>query len=44
LADTLAERALVTGKRCMIIEHNLLDYPFTGTITVTKDADGSHIK
>jgi DNA repair exonuclease SbcCD ATPase subunit len=44
LADTLAERALVTGKRCLIIEHNLLDYPFTGTITVTKDADGSHIK
>jgi DNA repair exonuclease SbcCD ATPase subunit len=43
LADTLAERALVTGRRCMIIEHNLLDYAFAGIITVVKGPDGSHV-
>lgn len=43
LADTLAERALVTGKRIFIIEHNLLDYAFAGTITVVKGPDGSRL-
>lgn len=44
LAETLHQRATLTGRRIMVIEHNLLDYPYTGTITVVKNNDGSHIE
>jgi DNA repair exonuclease SbcCD ATPase subunit len=36
LAETLHDRALREGKRIFLIEHNLADYAFTGTITVQK--------
>ena len=44
LAETLHQRAKEQDKRCFVIEHNLLDYPYTGAITVVKDATGSHIE
>jgi DNA repair exonuclease SbcCD ATPase subunit len=44
LAETLNQRALDQGKRSFLIEHNLLDYSYRGTITIVKDATGSHIE
>lgn len=44
LADTLAQRALDTERRIFMIEHRLLDYPYTGTINIIKDKDGSRIE
>jgi DNA repair exonuclease SbcCD ATPase subunit len=44
LAETLHQRAIDQKKRCIIIEHNLLDYPYTGAITIVKDANGSRIE
>lgn len=43
LADTLHQRALDAEKRSFIIEHNLLDYAYTGVITIVRNAEGSHI-
>ena len=43
LADTLMQRAIDTERRIFIIEHRLPDYPYTGTIKVTKTPEGSHI-
>ena len=43
LAETLQQRAVAQGKRCFIIEHNLLDYPYTGSIIIVKDNQGSRI-
>lgn len=43
LAETLHQRAIDQQKRILVIEHNLLDYPYTGAITVVKDAKGSHL-
>ena len=43
LAETLHERALTSGKRIFVVEHNLPDYPYTGTIEIVKDKEGSHI-
>ena len=43
LAETLAQRAGDTQKRIFVIEHNLPDYPFAGTFTVTRDKNGSSI-
>jgi len=44
LAETLYQRAIDQRKRIFVIEHNLLDYPYTGAVTVVKDADGSRIE
>lgn len=45
LAETLNDRALVTGKRIWLIDHNVIDYGgFAGTYTVVKDENGSSIK
>lgn len=44
LADTLQQRALDTGKRIWVIEHNLLDYSYADILTVLKDKNGSHIE
>ena len=44
LAETLHERAITTGKRIFVVEHNLPDYPYTGTIKIIKDNEGSHIE
>jgi DNA repair exonuclease SbcCD ATPase subunit len=44
LAETLNQRALDQQKRSFIIEHNLLDYSYRGTVTIVKDDDGSHIE
>ena len=43
LADTLAQRAASQNKRIIVIEHNLLDYPYDGVVTIVKDTDGSRI-
>ena len=44
LAETLMQRAIDSERRVCIIEHSLLDYPYTGIVTVVKDSDGSHIE
>jgi DNA repair exonuclease SbcCD ATPase subunit len=44
LAETLQQRATDLGRRLFIIEHQLLDYPYAGVITVTKDANGSWVE
>ena len=44
LADTLMQRAIDSGRRLFIIEHSLLDYPYTDVFTVVKDTKGSQIE
>lgn len=43
LAETLYQRAIGSQKKLWVIEHNLLDYPYTGAVTVTKDSEGSRL-
>ena len=44
LAETLTERAVSSHKRIFIVEHNLLDYPYAGAVTILKSDEGSTIK
>ena len=44
LADTLMQRAINSGRRLFIIEHSLLNYPYTNVFTVVKDTKGSQIE
>ena len=43
LTETLYQRAIDSKKRIFVVEHKLLDYPYTGTFTVVKDQKGSKI-
>jgi hypothetical protein len=41
LAETLSQRARNMERRAFVVEHNLIDYPYTGTVTIVKDTDGT---
>jgi len=43
LAETLMQRALAEKKVIFLVDHNLIDFGFTGTVTVVKTASGSHL-
>jgi DNA repair exonuclease SbcCD ATPase subunit len=43
LAETLMQRALADKKVIFLVDHNLIDFGFTGTITVVKTASGSQL-
>lgn len=43
LAETLHQRALADKKVIFLCDHNLIDFGFTGTLTVVKTAAGSRV-
>jgi translation initiation factor RLI1 len=43
LAETLMQRALTDKKAIWLVDHNLIDFGFTGTLTVVKTAAGSQL-
>jgi DNA repair exonuclease SbcCD ATPase subunit len=43
LAETLMQRALTDKKVIYLCDHNLIDFGFTGTLTVVKTAAGSRL-
>ncbi len=44
LAETLQERAIASGKRIFLIDHQNIDFDFTGRYTAVIDKDGSHLR
>lgn len=44
LAETLHDRALELKKRIWLVDHRLMDHPFTGTLLAVKGQNGSHLE
>ncbi len=44
LADTLHDRATALGKRIWLVDHRLMDHPFTGVMLCRKDQFGTRLE